>query len=78
MMDAGVEEWRRGMADTLKTGRSRRVEPETTKIDGIPRDSLELAIERLTSPTLRRLVEEVRNETEIGRNYNRSYHRHNR
>lgn len=39
---------------------------------------LDIDIRRMPSPALARLVEEVRNDDEVGRAYNRTYHRHNR
>ena len=39
---------------------------------------LDVDIRSLPSPTLARLVDEVRNDDNVGRTYNRTYHRHNR
>ena len=39
---------------------------------------LDVDIESIPSPTLTRLIEEVRNDANVGRAYNRTYHRHNR
>jgi hypothetical protein len=44
-----------------------------------PRVAEEELDERLDSATLARLIEEVRNESlDVGRNYDRTYNRHNR
>lgn len=41
-------------------------------------DELEVDRKEISSPTLARLIEEVRNDAVAGSSYNRSYHRHNR
>ena len=41
-------------------------------------DILELDLDSIPSPTLARLVEEVRNDDNPSLSYNRTYHRHNR
>ena len=41
-------------------------------------DGLEVDVKEISSPTLARLIEEVRNDAVAGSSYNRSYHRHNR
>jgi len=66
------------MANTVKTDTLVRGEPESGNLEISQRDLLELNIENVPSATLARLIEEVRNETIVGRSYNRSYHRHNR
>ena len=41
-------------------------------------DELEVDVNEISSPTLARLIKEVRNDAVAGSSYNRSYHRHNR
>lgn len=53
-------------------------EPDDSKLESSQSNRMELDVASLSSPTLTRLIEEVRNEATIGRAYNRSYHRHNR
>ena len=43
-----------------------------------PHTLLDIDMKSISSPTLARLVEEVRNDENISRAYNRTYHRHNR
>ena len=66
------------MADPAETDSLFRDEREAGNLKGSQGDLLELDIESIPSPTLARLIEEVRNEAAVGRAYNRSYHRHNR
>ena len=39
---------------------------------------LDVEVSDIQSPTLARLIEEVRNEPKVTGSYNRAYHRHNR
>ena len=49
---------------------------ETNK--GSEHNSLEIDIQSLPSPALDRLIEEVRNDPDVIRSYNRVHNRHNR
>ncbi len=57
---------------------------ETAKSNSVPTptpkaDNLEIPLDELSSPTLDRLIEEVRNEQiDSPHAYNRVHHRHNR
>lgn len=66
------------MANTATTDTPSRGELESADLKGSQQDLLELKIEDVPSVTLARLIEEVRNETIVGRSYNRTYNRHNR
>ncbi len=66
------------MANTATTDTPSRDELDSADLKGSQHDLLELKIEDVPSVTLARLIEEVRNETTVGRSYNRTYNRHNR
>lgn len=54
-------------------------DPQPTQVlDSPDNDLLDIDIESISSPALTRLIEEVRNDADVGRAYNRTYHRHNR
>ena len=71
------------MADTDSSVRHSSELPPTelppTELPEYPRHPLlDIDIEKLPGPTLARLVEEVRNDDNVTRAYNRTYNRHNR
>ena len=78
MMHNGMANGSKGMTNTTRADTLIRDEPDSDNLEISQRDLLELNIEKVPSATLARLIEEVRNETTVGRSYNRSYHRHNR
>ena len=51
---------------------------EQSEAKPAPRTLLDVDMNSIPSPTLARLIEEVRNDENISRSYNRTYNRHNR
>lgn len=56
---------------------TRETQP-TRHLDSPKNTLLDVDIESISSPTLTRLIQEVKNDANVGRAYNRTYHRHNR
>lgn len=66
------------MPHQLPSADAHDIDQATEEPRKAPLDLLEVDIHSIPSPTLARLIDEVRNEENVSRSYNRSYHRHNR
>ncbi len=66
------------MAQDPQSGFSDHAADRVKETNARQHDLLELDLDSIPSPTLARLVEEVRNDDNPSLSYNRTYHRHNR
>ena len=66
------------MAHSDDSFTSNALPPEPAGSIAQPDVAIDVDISAIQSPTIARLIEEVRNEQKTTGHYNRAYHRHNR